>query len=111
MESGAGRAWRGICPDERPFQAETKAPPAFRPRSIRGYEGTDGSRERTNSRGLSSNRRLALEKPIDPFGVSRPRPRKGMRFFSFLFYFFLFLFLFFVTGSSSSKLLSFVLTR
>lgn len=65
----------------------------FPPRSIHAYEGTDGSRERTNSRGLSSNHRLALEKPTDPFGVSRPRRRKGMRFFSFRYFFFL-------TGSS-----------
>lgn len=69
-----------------------KSAAGFPPRSIRAYEGTDRSREPTNSRGLSSNHRLALEKPIaDRFvrgGSTETKERDFSPFVTFFFFFF-----------------------
>lgn len=96
VESGAGRAWRGICPDERPFQAETKAPPAFRRDRSAPMKGQIEAASRLIRGGCPRiiASRSKNRSPTDSFEVTRPRRRKEIFLLSLLFSFF------FVTESS-----------
>lgn len=90
VESGAGRAWRGICPDERPFQAETKAPPAFRRDRSAPMKGQIEAASRLIRGGCPRiiASRSKNRSPTDSFEVTRPRRRKEIFLLSLLFSFF-----------------------
>lgn len=72
MESGAERAWRGICPDERAFQAETKAPPAFRRDRSAPMKGQmEAASGLIRGAVLESARRGALKNQSPPIRLQR----------------------------------------